>query len=415
MSRVWSRAILLVGVCLYVLAAGRHLAGERLLLQAQPEPLQRSLRIDSQNPAGWLQYGRARMLFAPQAPDEARAAYARAISLDPFNPTLWNELADCYTVAGDTEGAEAALRRGIAAVPIDPDAVWRLANLLLLEGRNSEALPYLRQSAVLRPIYRGVVFQLAWKVLDSPERILRDVVPTGFDARFHYAQFLVGSKRLREAQAVWQELRKLGGSQLTAFAGNYSQALMSTGQAAEALRVWREASQDAGREEEPGDSVVNNGDFEYEPLNLGLDWRLEPGAGYGLALDDSVFHHAARSLRLTFDGTTNVDFHAAYQLVAVEPSTHYRFSAYLKTENLTTTNGVGFCLEPVDAPASEAVATCTERRVGSNPWLLEAASLQTGPHVHSLRIGLRRDLSPKLDNRISGKVWVDQVALSPVH
>src|SRR4029077_15251395 len=56
------------------------------------------------------------------------------------------------------------------------------------------------------------------------------------------------------------------------------------------------------------------------------------------------------SLRISFAGTQNLGFAAASQLAFVRPGT-YRFHASIRTEALTTDQGIRFQISDAEAPA----------------------------------------------------------------
>ena len=128
---------------------------------------------------------------------------------------------------------------------------------------------------------------------------------------------------------------------------------------------------------------MTNGDFEAELPNAGLDWRLASGAGYKVSLDNFVLQHGSRSLRVTFDGSSNPNFAGVWQLVPVEPNSAYRFRGYIKTENVTSNSGLRFLVATVAGPAEETFVRYTENRIGTEPWTLEQLPLPHGAeHGH---------------------------------
>src|SRR5262249_33213487 len=151
---------------------------------------------------------------------------------------------------------------------------------------------------------RPAVFSLAWKILDEPGAILRDVVPEGFQPRTDYLFFLCSKNRLPEAYDVWKEIRRERSerSQSVGFAS--IDALIAAGMGELAASVWEQVLLDSGRNwTPPPGELLTNGDFEADLWNVGLDWRLADAPGYKLALDNFVLQAGSRSLRVTFDGT----------------------------------------------------------------------------------------------------------------
>ena len=98
-------------------------------------------------------------------------------------------------------------------------------------------------------------------------------------------------------------------------------------------------------------------------------------------------------------------------MVPVEPNRQYRFHGYLKTDHITTDNGLFFNMASLGAPREEAFSYSTENRVETLGGAREQLDFQTGPHTRVVIVHLRRSLSRKLNNLIQGKAWIDNLSL----
>ena len=413
MRRTLFRIFLLAGALAYMAVLSANVMGAWYLDQPNVEKLSRGLRWNPGNPLLWTQYGSYR-LYASGGSESKQAedAFLRAAAMNPLDPANWNGLATAYLQMRESRKAEAALRALLVAVPLLPQSAWRLGNFLLVADQPKEAFPYLRAAAATEVGLRWPLFDLAWKILDDPEDILRGLIPDDPEAREEYLRFLMYRRKLTEADAVWREVRSNHGKDALKLGSAYVDALVASGMGAEAAKVWEALLADTGRAgAKPAGELLTNGDFEAGLPNVGLDWRLVPGAGYEIGLDDSVFQAGAHSLRVTFDGTANVDFAAVQQMVPVEPNQEYRFQAYLKTENITTDNGVLFGVVTAGGAPGDSAVFKSENRVGTNPWRLEQLDFRTGPKTRFVQVVLRRYGSSKFNNLIQGKVWMDSVTL----
>jgi hypothetical protein len=99
-------------------------------------------------------------------------------------------------------------------------------------------------------------------------------------------------------------------------------------------------------------------------------------------------------------------------MVLVKPGTRYRFRGFLHTDQITTDSGVRFEIRDPSQPRDLNLLTPNE--TGTQPWTLEEVDFTTGPRTHMIRIALRRMPSERLDNRINGTVWMDDVAVFPM-
>jgi Carbohydrate binding domain len=157
--------------------------------------------------------------------------------------------------------------------------------------------------------------------------------------------------------------------------------------------------------------LVWNGGFEQDVSNGGMGWRFQAVPGAELSFDPRVAHSEARSLRVAFDGTSNVDFQQPWQYVLLQPNTRYRLSAYFRTENLTTSSPIRLELEETHfGNAIEAMADLPENQ----SWASSETEFTTGTEAKLFRLVLRRRSSPKLDNKIAGTIWMDDISLTPV-
>jgi len=97
--------------------------------------------------------------------------------------------------------------------------------------------------------------------------------------------------------------------------------------------------------------------------------------------------------------------------VLVAPGTRYRFRGFLRTDHISTDSGMRFEIRDPRRPQDLDVLTPNE--TGTEPWTLEEVEFTTGPQTHLIQILLRRLPSARLDNKLKGTVWVDDVAVFP--
>jgi hypothetical protein len=220
--------------------------------------------------------------------------------------------------------------------------------------------------------------------------------------------------KLGDGEPVWAALRAARSVEAQRLGSEYAGALAAAGQGQTAQRIWGQVLADSGREaaRRPGD-FLTNGDFELNMPDAGLDWRFQQQPGYEIGIDNLVAQQGTRSLRVTFDGSANLDFSGVWQLAPVPPNRRYRFRAYMKLENVTTDQGIVFCVSPVAAPRAEQFVACTENRVGTETWMLRQLDFRAGPGTSVVLVQARRRQSQKLDNLIRGKVWIDDAAIEP--
>ena len=416
MKRWFLRAFLVGAGLTYLAALIVSGIGAWSLEHPTAENLRRGIRWDPDNPVLWRYVARTKLLSLDDGELQQSAdAYRQVLARNPFDPLAWEGLATIESRLGDSQREEAVLRGWIAAIPHSPPAAWALANLLLQQGRSEEAFPLFRIAVTYDPSLRLPVFELGWKLLGDPQRILAELVPAELQARMEYLHFLVWRKGLvKDAYPVWQLILPARTEAVIKQGELYVEALAGAGLGIDAERVWKELLPEPGRTgSRMAAERITNGDFEAPLRNAGLDWRMAQGPGYQITLDKFQSQSGTCSLRVQFDGTTNPEFSSVAQWVPVQPDTNYYFRAFLRTDNISTDNGIYLLLSPQAAPPAEYWEQATEDHVGTSPWSEQQLAFRTGPNTQVVQVVLRRKTSTKLNNRLQGAVWLDNVSLQP--
>jgi len=342
----------------------------------------------------------------------AIADYKQSLALNPRSFQAWLDLAESYEADGDSPSADDAFHMAGDAYPASAEVAWRYGNFLLRRGDLSAAFDEIRRSLVADPARAKEAVTVCWRAAPYIEPILDRALPPSRDVYLSALAVLVGLHKNSAALVVWTRLVALQPKLKLTDASTLIDSLLAEGQAAEAQRVWRQALVLSGttRPDDPPGSLIWDGGFETD-ISTGMAWRIASTRGAQVSFDMQVKHSGRRALRVRFDGTENVNFAAVCQWVPVEPQTSYRFSAWMQTETLTTDKGVFFRFAAPESPASAPPST--PELTGTEPWSRFSASVNAGNGIHLLQVCLARAASDKLDNRIAGTVWVDDVALTP--
>jgi hypothetical protein len=183
----------------------------------------------------------------------------------------------------------------------------------------------------------------------------------------------------------------------------------------QASHVWDQAVLFAGLADlqGPSASVLWDGGFESGITGGGFSWSFPQTfrSGVQVLTDTREKHSGNQSLRLVFDGSSNVTFNGVCHLVPVQPSTSYRFSAWVKTKALTSDQGIRFQLRSVSTQDYSFASTSDVH--GTQPWTLVELPWSSGKDVQRMQVCVARAPSDQDDNRIRGMAWVDDVALVP--
>jgi tetratricopeptide (TPR) repeat protein len=346
---------------------------------------------------------------------KAEEHFRRATRLDPYDPQTWLELAAAMELQGRLEEAGACLRRVNLLAPNLPAYQWPIANFYLLQGNIDEAFRHFRVVLSGTAQYNSNVFGLAWKATDDAGKILQELIPERVTTEFSYLSFLISQRRLDEAQAVWKRI-VAGREEFSPDQSSpYIDSLIGARRAQEAYQVWTDLQKKGliRYSSMPSEkNLISNGDFEDELLNFGFAWRIIPVEGVYAGPDTSTYHSPSHALLIQFQGKQNLLYQYVFQFVKVSPGQSYHLRAFLKTEGITTDSGPR--LEVYDAYNAAVLDKLTDDFTGSTDgWTTLLLDFAAGPKTELIVVRVTRLPSRKFDNLISGKVWLDDVQLTP--
>jgi hypothetical protein len=404
-------ATVLAALPLAVLSRRYWLADE-WAQSSQPENWLRAADLEPGNAENWYRLGRYRQLdFEHMDPALAISYYRRALAIDPRSALFWMDLAATYEMVGEPTRAREAFEKAESVYPISGEVAWRYGNFLLRQEQFTGAFAEIRRAVTRDPKLASLAVSRCWRSTREIEPILNQALPARMDVYLAALQVLVAEHEGDAALAVWQRLIALHPSFELPQAFALLEELIQQNRVEDAKRVWQQALEVAGwtQPELVAGSLVWDGGFEGKFADGGFGWRKRDSVGASTEFDSEIRHAGARSLRITFDGTANLDLDYPQQFVPVEPGRRYRFAAYVRTEGITTNSGVRFQIRDPRQPSD--VNILTPNLTGTQPWALEEDDVVTGPQTRLLVIALRRLPSQKFDNKIQGTVWVDEVSL----
>jgi hypothetical protein len=395
---------------------GKAYVADVLASRPTADNLERAVKLDPSNAdyhmrlGGFYEYSPLDLQLG-----KAEEHFRRATHLDPYDPQTWLQLAVAMEFQGRIGEAGDCLRRVDLLAPSLPAYQWPVANFYLLQGNIDEAFRHFRVVVAGTAQYDSNVFGLAWKATDDAGKILQELIPERVTTEFSYLNFLVSQHRLDEAQAVWKRIVAGREEFSPDISSAYIDSLIGARRAQEAYQVWTDLQKKGliRYSSMPSEkNLISNGDFEDELLNFGFAWRIVPAEGVFAGLDTSTYHSPSHAFLIQFPGKQNLLYEHVYQYVKVSPGQSYRLRAFMKTEGITTDSGPR--LEVYDAYNAAALDKSTDDLSGSTdgwtPMLLDFAA---GPKTELIVVRLIRFPSKKFDNLISGKVWLDDVQLTP--
>ncbi len=414
-QRLTAAVVSILAAVWFCYAGGVHALASHYTASTNPEDWERASRIEPRNGEIWYLLGRYRQLDFDNADVPlAISYYRRAIQLNPRSPYYKLDLASALEMSGNNGEADSYFRAAQAAYPISAEVSWKYGNFLLRQERLPEAYAEIHRAVMVDPKIIPLAVSRVWHS-DPDVRVLLDqVLPNITEAHSQALAFLIDAKDSGAALEVWHRMITEDHKTDPKWAFMLTDMLVSENKFDEAGIVWREAiGLNAGSmPPNSGNSLVYDGGFEKNISGGGFGWRLDGVAGAGFDFDSDEKHSGSRSARLVFDGTQNLSYVGLRQLVLVSPSTPYHFQGYLRTDQISTDSGMRF--EIIDLKDPQHLDVATQNETGTLPWTLEQINFTTGPQTHLITIRLVRRASERLDNKLRGTVWIDDVSLEPV-
>jgi hypothetical protein len=349
--------------------------------------------------AAWLLISQAPK--AAQAPDAAQPtdvqSLQKALVENAVSPYRWLELAEGYEQAEDLADARTCFRHAEDLAPNLPPVWIRAAAFHFRQGEKEQGLLAGAHAQSISDTSDAFLFQYYDRLVRDNALVVRTLSTDKrtLTAWFRYA---MAKRRPDDAALVWRELdrQRFIGRDLKI---DYVGFLLDQHRYETARSVW------GGNQ---GANSIYNGGFESDPSGCRLDWKFTPLEAAEIARDESVAKEGRSSLRVHFRGTDNVSFQNVAQTVVVTPGI-YRLTVWVKTDEITTDQGVRFSM--VDAEAPERLDLETDMVRGTNDWMELRGDLVVPAHTNVVNLSVCRRPSTKFENKISGTVWIDAVSL----
>jgi hypothetical protein len=377
--------------------------------------LELAVRLEPDNPEYWYVLGRYQLYNLEQANAAlAENSFREAIALNPSDTDAWLDLATAHELDGNPEQAREGYLQARKSYPASADVAWRFGNFLLRQGQRAQAYPELRSAIEADPQFAAAAFSRAYRTNPNIDELLIELFPARPSVYVAIILEALSTKQIAVAKTVWAHLLPLHPHLEMRDVDKFVSDLLNAGELTEARQVWDQgvATMNLPPLFRPANSLVWDPSFETGINGNAFSWQYHAiEQGVRIDLDKSEKHSGAQSLRLSFDGKHNPNLEAACTLGIVQPGTTYRFSGWIKSQAITTDQGLAFRLRQVDG--GFAAVADTRQVVGTNPWTLVDQSWTSGPDVHSVRVCVIREASENPDVRISGTAWVDDVNLLP--
>jgi hypothetical protein len=375
---------------------------------------ERAVQLESGNPQNWYLLGRYWQYNLDQ-PDAQRAIqyYRAALSLNPRSADTWMDLGTAYESESDAQSARDAFLQARRVYPASADVSWRYGNFLLRQGEIPQAFAEIRRAAYADPKRGVAAFSRCWRANPDIHAILDQVLPPDRNVYLDVIRELSTDEQFAAALIVWTRLVGIRPRLNLSEAIYFTDELIHQGQMSDARRVWDDAVRLSGTTpSDPSGSVLWDGGFETGVQGGGFSWSFAPPPrGAKTTLDSKEKHSGRQSLRVDFDGRHNVNFDSVCNNAEVRPDTRYRFSAWVRTQSLTTDQGIRLRLAWAENSHNTALETSDVQ--GTTPWTQIDMPWTAPKDTRRVFVCVVRHVSGKLNSQIQGTAWIDDVALIP--
>ncbi len=311
------------------------------------------------------------------------------IAADSASAVAWSEEAE-----RNPAQARYCLRRAVELGPRIPTVLMRAVNYHFAEGDGAEVLRLAGRTVELTGEYDGILMsyteQFGFRVAE-----VMDALRVSRRACQGYQRHVMASGDAARAGEGWERLQRFGYAD-EGSAGEYVAFLMQQRRYRESVRVWEEQTG-----ERRGANALFNGGFERALGGPGFAWQVQKLAGVEVDRDSGA-HGGAYALRVSFGGTANVSFAGVTQRAVVAPGRHV-LTAWVKSAGITTNEAPHLHVWPVNAK-SEGLS-------GTREWQRVRVEFDVPAGVDVVTVGVCREASMKIESKIAGVVWVDEVEL----
>ena len=342
-------------------------------------------------------------------PNEAAAAigdFQEAVRRDPASAYRWCDLAQAFLMSGQSNQARDSISHALELAPYLSSIAMTAANLYFQLEDTQEGLHCARRVLSQSNEFDSSIFDTYDQLGIDIETVLNEGLPPEMRPAQAFFHHILDRDQNADAQATWQWLyaHALTDDKL---AGQYVNFLLKNQEYDMALRAWTTQLGKRVGDYPEGNGLFNS-DFEAETTGNSLDWKVRRVDGAEVERDSTVAKQGGWSLRVHFDGKVNLAYHHIAQKTVVLPGP-YRFEAWIRTEEITTDEGIGWRIFDSETPSR--LNLVFENRTGTAEWTKLEKAFVVPRETRLLEVQLVRRPSLKFDNKISGTVWIDAVSL----
>jgi tetratricopeptide (TPR) repeat protein len=356
----------------------------------------------------WLKANVEKDVFTPESLAQSVTDFEQTVRTAPNDYRYWIELGRVYEQSEQFDKAEKAFQQAIKLAPNYSVVHWQIGNFYLRQGRETDAFAELRKSAESSALYGEQVFSIVWEYFDKDTAKLEQLAGDNADVRAGLTKFYAVKERPEDSLRIWNTLSAEDKQRNQAVTRIIAQSLYEKRYFRSSIEFVRQL----GIEPQAQSGTVQNGGFEApisaEAKDVYFGWKVLKFEKIDVNTDPLKKKEGNKSLRVSFNGYAGIELKNITQIVTVEPNKKYRFSFWLKTENLKSAGTPD--LEIVNANDEKIITTGAAFQTGTNDWSQVAMEFTAPENAEAVVIRLDRaycgDACP-----IVGTIWLDDFKL----
>lgn len=335
--------------------------------------------------------------------------YKSGLQNNPFSADMWRNLAKTYLTLNQRDLAFEAAENAYNLNQNDPGLLWDLGILYLLNSdQKQKGMQFFKQYIEIMPREQSKVFDLC----DTLQIPFQDIAlfllannPNSYSA---YLKYLMKYKTIHDVTEFYNIYASSYIDQDTAI--DFCNYLINNRYYDTAKHVWNRILKKTLKDDShsSADNLVYNGSFERTIIKGCFGWNIGRSTDAYVYMDSEYKITGLNSLAIYFTGKGNPYFNAASQIISVKPRQEYLFQANIKSEGLTTRNGLFFSISGYNC---KGLAESSEVITGTNPWKSIKIPFSVPMECNMIAISLVRAKSNKLNNKIKGTAWIDDIRL----
>jgi len=389
----------------------QHFADE----EAGIDGISKALTWEPDYPDYHFRYGLA-MRDLPSGQDLALAekSLERAVDLNPFAWRYWIELARCYDLRQNRVSAEKAYLKAIELNPRSGEFYWRVANSHLRWGERERALEEIGSTLKWDRSFRSQALDLL-KRSEFPLEEIEKIWPSDQNSQLHLINYFVSNPvQSPEERGLlsdcWTKLL-LSESPPSIAQGSFYVGQLSRAAPLEARDQWIRLLRINGVEDADYETLNNqvwNGHFETELFNGPFDWQFHPSDNSEITRVRGEGLGGSTALRIDFRGIDNSAFSNVRVNLLTGTGGNSSLSFKARSRDISSDEGLYF---QIIESATGRVLVESTKILGTTPWTDYEECFRTPAEPMFAQLELRRNPSQKIDNRLSGTVWIDEVSV----